>query len=105
MVEQTSMDSNDDEIEQPEEINDPNVVMKQKTNEMEEAFHQLMDVTGATTPKEVGDRFALQQETTSRLDYLRTVTEGEKKRLEMEREKLISVLEVFKFSDSKNIEM
>lgn len=74
------------------------------TGEMEMQFKKLMEVTGATTPQEVLDRFITQKESTTRLNYLRTVTEAEKKHLEMQREVLAQQLESIKFSDVKETE-
>lgn len=71
---------------------------------MEQQFKKLMEVTGATSPLEVLERFLAQKESTSRLNYLRTVTEGEKKHLEMQREILTAQLESSKFSDVKETE-
>lgn len=66
---------------------------------MEQLFKQLMEMTGATTSSEVLERFISQKESSSRLSYLRTVTEGEKKHLEEQRELLNGQLEAHKFSN------
>lgn len=84
---------------------DSNAQTQETTSEMEMEFKTLMETTGATTPAEVLERFMAQTESTSRLNYLRTVTEGEKKHLEVQREMLISQLETSKFSDVKENEM
>lgn len=65
---------------------------------MEHLFKQLMEMTGATTAAEVLERFLGQKESSSRLHYLRTATEGEKKHLEEQRESLNGQLEALKFS-------
>lgn len=83
---------------------DTNEVAQEMTAEMEGQFKRLMEVTGATTPLEVLDRFIAQKESTTRLNYLRTVTEGEKKHLEMQREVLMQTLETTKFADVKETE-
>lgn len=83
---------------------DSNEQVQAMTGEMEMQFKKLMEVTGATTPLEVLDRFITQKESTTRLNYLRTVTEAEKKHLEMQREVLAQQLESIKFSDVKETE-
>lgn len=83
---------------------DSNEQVQAMTGEMEMQFKKLMEVTGATTPLEVLDRFVTQKESTTRLNYLRTVTEAEKKHLEMQREVLAQQLESIKFSDVKETE-
>lgn len=80
-------------------------VPEEASTKMESEFKILMQATGATSPKEVMDRFLAQKEATSRLNYLRTVTEGEKKHLETERDRLLGQLETFKFSDIKENEV
>lgn len=75
------------------------------THKLEVQLKILMNTTGATTPKEVLQRFTAQKEASSRLNYLRTVTEGEKKHLEMQRDQLMTQLESFKFSDTKESEV
>lgn len=72
---------------------------EEATTEMEQLFKQLMEMTGATTAPEVLERFLGQKESSSRLAYLRTVTEGEKKRLEQQRALLSGQLEAHKFSN------
>lgn len=84
---------------------DSNAQAQEMTSEMEMEFKILMETTGSTTPMEVLERFIAQKESTSRLNYLRTVTEGEKKHLEIQRETLLSQLETSKFSDVKENEM
>lgn len=71
------------------------------TSKLETQLKTLMTITGATSSKEVLQRFTAQKEASSRLNYLRTVTEGEKKHLETERDNLMAQLESFKFTDSK----
>ena len=84
---------------------DSNAQALEQTNELEMQFKKLMEVTGATSQLEVLERFLSQKESTSRLNYLRTVTEGEKKHLEMQREVLTAQLESSKFSDVKETEV
>lgn len=83
---------------------DSNEQVQAMTGEMEMQFKKLMEFTGATTPLEVLDRFITQKESTTRLNYLRTVTEAEKKHLEEQREVLAQQLESIKFSDVKETE-
>lgn len=64
-----------------------------------------METTGATFEDEVLERFISQKESSSRLNYLRAVTEDEKKSLEIKRETLLSQLETLKFSDVKDTEV
>lgn len=75
------------------------------TSKLEAQLKILMTSTGATSPAEVLQRFTAQKEASSRLNYLRTVTEGEKKHLETQRDNLMSQLESFKFTDIKENEM
>lgn len=72
---------------------------------LETQLKTLMTATGATSPQEVLQRFIAQKEASSRLNYLRTVTEGEKKHLEMQRDELMTQLEIFKFADTKENEV
>lgn len=74
-------------------------------NELEIAFKKIMEATGATIPNEVLTRFLSQREATTRLNYLRTTTESEKKYLEGQKELLNSQLETFKFADIKEKEV
>lgn len=95
----------DQQIDKINEEQDPNAQAKESTNVMEIIFKKLMEITGATSANEVLERFIAQKEATSRLNYLRTVTEGEKKHLEMQREHLLAQLESFKFADVKENEV
>lgn len=72
---------------------------------LETQLKLLMIATGATSPEEVLQRFTAQKEATSRLNYLRTVTEAEKKHLESHRDQLMSELESSKFTDVKESEV
>lgn len=74
-------------------------------NELESRLKVLMQTTGATSPTDLLDRFTSQKEAMQRLNYLRTVTESEKRHLEIERDELSSQLEQLKFSDSKENEV
>lgn len=78
---------------------------KDGRNELEVAFKKIMEATGATFPNEVLTRFVSQQEATTRLNYLRTTTESEKKYLESQKDLLNSQLEEFKFADIKEKEV
>lgn len=106
LIHQGSMESNTDQ-QTGKKIGkqDSNAQAQEMTSEMEMEFKILMETTGATTSMEVLERFIAQKESTSRLNYLRTVTEGEKKHLEGQREMLLSQLETSKFSDVKENEM
>lgn len=75
------------------------------TYKLESQLKTLMTATGATSPQEVLQRFTAQKEASSRLNYLRTVTEAEKKHLEMQRDDLMTQLESSKFTDIKENEM
>lgn len=72
---------------------------------LEEQLKNLMTMSGATSPQEVLQRFVAQKEATSRLNYLRSVTEVEKKQLETRRETLLAELEATKFTDVKESEV
>lgn len=74
-------------------------------NELETRLKVLMQTTGATSPKDLLDRFTTQKEAMQRLNYLRTVTETEKRHLEHERDSFTSRLEQLKFSDTKENEV
>lgn len=65
----------------------------------------LVVVTGGTNFYDVLQRFIIQKETSSRLTYLRTITESDKKNLEVERDQLRTQIDVFRFSDVKESEM
>lgn len=75
------------------------------TYKLESQLKILMTASGATSPQEVLQRFTAQKEASSRLNYLRTVTEGEKKHLETQRDDLMAQLESFKFTDIKENEV
>lgn len=74
-------------------------------NELEFRLKILMQTTGATSPTDLLERFTAQKEAMQRLNYLRTVTESEKRHLEIERDELTSQLEQLKFSDTKENEV
>lgn len=74
-------------------------------NELESRLKVLMQTTGATSPTDLLNRFTAQKEAMKRLNYLRTVTESEKRHLEIERDELSSQLEQLKFSDTKENEV
>lgn len=75
--------------------------VKETSNEMEKTFRKLMESTGATAAHELIERFLSQREATSRLTYLRSITEAEKKQLEIQREAMNAQMEGFKFADIK----
>ncbi|GLG99741.1 Uncharacterized protein GBIM_06138 [Gryllus bimaculatus] len=74
------------------------------TSMLEAAFNKLKEATGETEIDEVLQRFLSQRETMSRLAYLRTITEKEKKDLEMKKDFMVDELEAFKFAASKDKE-
>ena len=74
-------------------------------NELESKLKVLMQITGATSPQDLLERFSSQKEAMQRLNYLRTVTEAEKRHLEIRRDDLTSQLEQLKFSDTKENEV
>lgn len=74
-------------------------------NDLESRLKVLMQTTGATSPNDLLQRFTTQKEAMQRLNYLRTVTETEKRHLEHERDELTSRLEQLKFSDTKENEV
>ncbi|XP_054740148.1 uncharacterized protein LOC129245785 [Anastrepha obliqua] len=84
---------------------DETTELQNLTNEMENLFKHLMEVSGATTPAEVYDRFCSQKESSVRLSYLRNAAEKEKTQLEEQREQLSLSLEAMKFSDVKESEV
>ncbi|XP_067634428.1 outer dynein arm-docking complex subunit 3 [Eurosta solidaginis] len=84
---------------------DETAQLQNLTAEMESCFKQLMEVSGATTPAEVYDRFCSQKESAERLAYLRTAAEKEKSLLEAQREQLTAALESIKFSDVQETEV
>lgn len=73
--------------------------------ELEARMKLLMQTTGGTSPADLLERFTAQKEAMQRLNYLRTVTESEKRHLEIERDELTSQLEQLKFSDTKENEV
>lgn len=73
--------------------------------ELEARMKILMQTTGGTSPADLLERFTVQKEAMQRLNYLRTVTETEKRHLEIERDELTSQLEQLKFSDTKENEV
>lgn len=74
-------------------------------HELEGKLKVLMSTTGATSPMDLLERFTTQKEAMQRLNYLRTVTESEKRHLELRRDDLSIQLEQFKFSDTKENEV
>lgn len=74
-------------------------------NQLETTLKLLMQVTGATSPLDVLQRFNAQKEAATRLNYLRTVTESEKRQLEVQRDELTAQLESLRFSDTKENEV
>lgn len=80
--------------------NDPTAQTKEATNKMQEVFKKLMHATGVSSPNEIVDRFLAQKEALQRLNYLRTVTENEKKELQTQREVLSNELDEYKFADT-----
>ncbi|XP_049308733.1 uncharacterized protein LOC105230026 isoform X2 [Bactrocera dorsalis] len=107
LVHQDSLGSNSgDQLTAKTETElDENTQLQNLTGEMENLFKQLMEVSGATTPAEVYDRFCSQKESASRLSYLRNAAEKEKAQLEAQREQLTLSLEAMKFSDGKESEV
>lgn len=73
--------------------------------ELEARMKILMQTTGGTSPADLLERFTAQKEAMQRLNYLRTVTESEKRHLEIERDELTSQFEQLKFSDTKENEV
>ncbi|XP_075164856.1 coiled-coil domain containing protein 151 [Haematobia irritans] len=84
---------------------DENSQLKNVTGDMEDLFKNLMEVSGATSPHEVFERFSSQKESAIRLNYLRAAAESEKNSLEKLRETLTKELESSKFSDVKEKEV
>lgn len=74
-------------------------------DQLETTLKLLMQVTGATSPFDVLKRFNAQKEAATRLNYLRTVTESEKRQLEVQRDELTAQLESLQFSDTKENEV
>lgn len=75
------------------------------TSKLEKGFKVLMEATGATNSKEVHALFIAQKEAGTRLNYLRTVTEAEKKHLETQRDQLMSQMDGLKIYDTKEAEV
>lgn len=88
-----------------EQDKDENSQLKNTTGDMEDLFKNLMEVSGATSPHEVFERFSSQKESALRLNYLRSAAEAEKNSLEQLRESLTKELESSKFSDVKEKEV
>lgn len=86
--------------EQGEKPDDPMSKTKDATNKMQDVFKKLMQATGVSTPDGIVDRFLAQKEALQRLNYLRTVTENEKKQLQAQRESMSAELDEFKFADT-----
>ncbi|KAL9922601.1 coiled-coil domain containing protein 151 isoform 1-T2 [Glossina fuscipes fuscipes] len=84
---------------------DENAQLASDTQNAEELLKNLMEVTGATSPQEILERFASQKESAVRLNYLRKAAEMEKKNLELLRETLTKELESSKFTDVKEREV
>lgn len=79
---------------------DPIAKTKDETSKMQDVFKKLMHATGVSCPNEIVDRFLAQKEALQRLNYLRTVTENEKKQLQSQREVMSAELDEFKFADT-----
>lgn len=73
-------------------------------NQLEANFAKLKVATGETDTEEVLHRFLSQKETRTRLTYLKTITEEEKKELELCKEMNLAELEAFKFAEVKDKE-
>lgn len=74
-------------------------------NQLEITIKVLMQTTGATGSLDVLTRFNAQKEAATRLNYLRTITEAEKRQLEVQRDELTAQLESLRFSDTKENEV
>lgn len=83
-----------------EKADDPIAKTKDETSKMQDVFKKLMHATGVSSPNEIVDRFLAQKEALQRLNYLRTVTENEKKQLQSQRELMSAELDEFKFADT-----
>ncbi|XP_063706410.1 outer dynein arm-docking complex subunit 3 [Culicoides brevitarsis] len=83
-----------------EKADDPIAKTKDETSKMQDVFKKLMHATGVSSPNEIVDRFLAQKEALQRLNYLRTVTENEKKQLQSQREVMSAELDEFKFADT-----
>lgn len=96
------------ETQAAERAQDGNVSNKSgndTTSKLEKGFKVLMEATGATNSKEVHVLFGAQREACTRLNYLRSVTEAEKKHLEMQRDQLVSQMDGLKIYDTKEAEV
>ncbi|EEB12866.1 Spindle assembly checkpoint component MAD1, putative [Pediculus humanus corporis] len=82
----------------------PNEVTNQLINQLESAFNKLKLATGETEAKDVLPRFISQKKTKERLEFLKMITEKEKKQLEMKKESCLAELESSKFSEVKDKE-
>ena len=111
----------------------PNEVTNQLINQLESAFNKLKLATGTgwcywyysyicssssrsqlikwhngyageTEAKDVLPRFISQKKTKERLEFLKMITEKEKKQLEMKKESCLAELESSKFSEVKDKE-
>lgn len=82
-----------------------NKTANDSTSNIEDGFKILMQATGATNSKEVHAMFSAQKEATTRLNYLRNVTEAEKKHLETERDQLTAQMDGLKIYDTKENEV
>ncbi|XP_055837664.1 A-kinase anchor protein 9 isoform X2 [Episyrphus balteatus] len=97
--------SGDQQTGKTEHDDDPNSQLQSVTTDMETLFKELMEVTGATSPSNVLERFLSQKESSLRLTYLRNAAESEKTDLETQRENLTKELETSKFSEMKESEV
>ncbi|XP_055920051.1 golgin subfamily B member 1 [Eupeodes corollae] len=97
--------SGDQQTGKIENDDDPNSQLQNVTEEMDTLFKELMEVTGATSPPNVLERFVSQKESSVRLTYLRNAAESEKTELENQRENLTKELESSKFSEMKESEV
>lgn len=105
---QGSVDSLTGETQMADKAQEGNVSNKSgtdTTSKLEKGFKVLMEATGATNSKEVHALFSAQKEASTRLNYLRSVTEAEKKHLEMQRDRLVSQMDGLKIYDTKEAEV
>lgn len=63
-----------------------------------------MNLSGEAEAEEVLQRFLSQREMRTRLTYLKTITEKEKKELELRKDMNLAELEAFKFAEVKDKE-
>lgn len=82
------------------EIASPETTM----NQLEVVFEKLKKATGELEVEMVLQRFLAQKESKTRLNFLKSSTEQEKKELDKKRDGLIAKLEAFKFSEAKDKE-